>query len=273
VSTIDMDLIDDEEEDMVGNESFHSAPIQQRLIFPAYQPAEFRTQPAQPQQYPAQPQQYPAQPRSEPLRSEGAKPLQQYPAQPQQYPAQPSSKPLELRSDTLLHSTPIELRREGAKPLIQDKDYLYRAFVLYFDNPMFAKVNDASEPYALYYARVKSLLSNPRYLIVITESDYAVKGYKQKLSELAWKSFQLRTINKEIVCPEVSYSKENNGIFDDEIILQQRDKLAEKVIYQCKFNPLTVELLPSKKGSINDYPDKSTLEDAMDSFQCVIYFS
>ena len=156
---------------------------------------------------------------------------------------------------------------------IPNHDYLYKAFVLYFENAKFAKINDANENYALYYARVKSLLSNPRYLIVITKQDYFPKGYRQNLGELEWISFQLRTLNKEFPCPEVSYRKENNGIFDDEIILQQRDKLAEKVVYQCKYNPLMIELLPSKKGSIQDYPDKSTLEEAMDSFQCVIYFS
>jgi len=94
-----------------------------------------------------------------------------------------------------------------------------------------------------------------------------------KLSQLPWMSFQLRMLDKEFNVPEVSYRKENNGVFDDEIMLQKRDAVNKKVIYQCKFNPLTVELIPSKKGSIHDYPDHSTLEAAMDSFHCVLYFS
>ena len=112
-----------------------------------------------------------------------------------------------------------------------------------------------------------------RYLIITTLPDYLPKGTILKLNELQWKSFQLRVLEKEIPAPETSYSKQNNGVFDDEIILQKRDKLENKVIYQCKYNPLTVELLPNKKGSILDYPDKSTLESAMDTFHCVIYFS
>ena len=226
-----------------------------------YQQAQQAQQAQQQQeQTPIATQQHPAQPKYQPV------------YQPQQ--AQPVYQPQQqAQSEVKKEQTSIRNIQELPKDEPKDKEYLYKAFVLYFDNPTFIKTNEANDNYAVYHARVKSLLSNPRYLIVITESDYAPKGYKQKLNDMQWKSFQLRTINKEIVCPEISYTKENNGIFDDEIILQQRDKLAEKVIYQCRFNPLIIELLPSKKGSINDYPDKSTLEEAMDSFQCVIYFS
>jgi hypothetical protein len=135
------------------------------------------------------------------------------------------------------------------------------------------KYNDVHDNHSLYYARVQSMLSDPRYIVVVSDPDMRAKGSIVSLKDIPWKSFQLRIIEKEIQCPEIAYDKTNNGVFDDTIILVRRDKLQEKVIYQCKFNPLTVELLPTKKGSIMDYPEQSTLETAMDSFHCVLYFS
>lgn len=40
--------------------------------------------------------------------------------------------------------------------------------------------------------------------------------------------------------------KTNNGVFDEKILLFILNKLKEKVIYKCKFKPLTVELLQEK---------------------------
>ena len=144
---------------------------------------------------------------------------------------------------------------------------------MYFENPNFVKVNEATENFSLYYARVNSMISELRYLILITENDFHQKGTIKSLSKIPWRSFQLRVLQKEVKAPETSYKRNNNGVFDDEIQLTKRDKVENKVIYQCRFNPLTVELLPTKKGSIMDYPDKSTLEAAMDTFHCVIYFN
>jgi hypothetical protein len=117
------------------------------------------------------------------------------------------------------------------------------------------------------------MVSELRYLILITDNDFHQKGTLKQLSKIKWISFQLRVLSKEIAAPEINYKRHNNGVFDDQIQLVKRDKTENKVIYQCRFNPLTVELLPTKKGSIMDYPDQSNLEAAMDTFHCVIYFS
>jgi hypothetical protein len=154
-----------------------------------------------------------------------------------------------------------------------EKSLVYQAFELYFNNPQFIKTNSSSESYSIYYAKVQSMINEFRYLILTTTQDMAQEGTIRPLKELAWNSFQLRILDKEIHAPESSYSKTNNGVFDDEIVIQKRDKIDNKVIYQCKFNPLTVELLPSKKGTIQDYPDKATLELAIETFHCVMYFS
>jgi hypothetical protein len=154
-----------------------------------------------------------------------------------------------------------------------DKTLIYKAFEMYFNDPTFIKVNEPKDNFSLYYARVNSMISDLRYLILITENDYHQKGTLKKLSLIPWRSFQLRILQKEVQAPEITYKRSNNGVFDDQIQLIKRDKTDNKVIYQCRYNPLTVELLPSKKGSVMDYPDSSTLESAMDTFNCVIYFN
>ena len=172
-----------------------------------------------------------------------------------------------------MKETPTMMLPKPEKGNEVERDYVYKAFLLYFENPRFCKMNDIHDAYGLYYAKVTSMVHENRYLIVMTDKDYEPKGTIMTLQQLPWKSFQLRIIDAEFSVPEISYRKENNGVFDDEIILEKRDKISKKAIYQCKYNPLTVELLPSKKGTINDYPERATLEAAMDSFYCVLYFS
>lgn len=173
-----------------------------------------------------------------------------------------------IRPQSFPHIQPI------IKPVANPEHQLvYKSFETYFNNPKFIKTNETNDSFSLYYARVNCMLAEFRYLIVVTDQDNAPKGTIMYLNDLNWKSFQLRILSKEISAPEISYKRENSGLFDDEIKLIKRDKEAQKVMYQCRFNPLIVELLPTKKGSVMDYPDSSTLETAMDTFHCVIYFS
>jgi hypothetical protein len=182
-----------------------------------------------------------------------------------------SQRPGFYKNDEITETKPIPTPKKA--PVSDHKQLVYKAFDIYFNNPSLMKYNDVHDNHSLYYARVQSLLSDPRYIVVVSDPDMRAKGAIVSLKDIPWKSFQLRIIEKEIPCPDITYDKTNNGVFDDIIILVRRDKLQEKVIYQCKFNPLTVELLPTKKGSIMDYPEQSTLETAMDSFHCVLYFS
>ena len=42
------------------------------------------------------------------------------------------------------------------------------------------------------------------------DQDQAPMGTNISLSDLQWKSFQLRTLSKEVKAPEITYKKENN---------------------------------------------------------------
>lgn len=210
---------------------------------------------------------------------------QYYSAKPQDN--QPLHPPHQQQKPTGYHYQQIESIRPQSQPQLphysaltqsvmapidHEKQVVYQAFERYFMNPTFVKTNPVSDTYSLYYARVYCMLAEFRYLIAVTEQDNLPSGTEMKLHNLRWKSIQLRTLSKEVKAPECSYKKEHDGLFDSEIQLIKRDKTENKVMYQCTSQPLVIELLPTKKGSVHDYPDKATLETAMDTFQCVIYF-
>jgi hypothetical protein len=150
---------------------------------------------------------------------------------------------------------------------------VYRAFLLYFGNPVCTKINTENDQQSTYVVRVYSMLAEARYLVLITYQDFKPKGTTRKLVDLPWISFQTRVLSLDMNLDEHPLPRDNNGVFDNELTLLRRDKEKNKVVYQCFHNPLMVELLPSKKGSIFDYPDKVTLEAAVDTFQCVVYFA
>lgn len=152
-------------------------------------------------------------------------------------------------------------------------ELVYRAFLLYFGNPVCTKINSDQDQHSTYAVRVYSLLAEARYLVMITYQDLLPKGTNKLLSDIKWQSFQTRILSLDVNLEEHSLPKENNGVFDNMLTLRKRDTEKNKVIYQCFHNPLMVELLPSKKGSIYDYPNEVTLESAIETFQCVIYFS
>jgi hypothetical protein len=153
------------------------------------------------------------------------------------------------------------------------QDLVYRAFLLYFGNPECTKNNDAQANHSTYLVRIYSLLAENRYLFLIAEQDFQPRGTTRFLADIKWLSFQTRILSLDVSLEEHAPPKDNNGVFDNKLALRKRDKEAGKVIYQCFDNPLIVELLPTKKGSVHDYPEQVTLEAAVDTFQCVVYFA
>jgi hypothetical protein len=153
------------------------------------------------------------------------------------------------------------------------RDLVYRAFTLYYGNLPLTKINTTEEQHATYAAKMYSLLAEPRYLIVICYQDFLPKNTVKRLSEVKWESFQTRVLKSDLGIEEQSIPRENNGVFDDQITVYKRDKSENKVVYQALNVPLIVELVAGKKGSIVDFPDKATLEGALETFQCVVYFA
>jgi hypothetical protein len=153
-------------------------------------------------------------------------------------------------------------------------ELIYKAFLLYFGDAPCTKMNGASDQHSTYVVKVYSLLAETRYLVIITTQDMLPKYSVRQLRDLKWLSFQTRVMSIDVTLHyEHHLPAENNGVFDDMLVLMQRSKEQNKVTYQCRHNPLTVELIPTKKGSIYDYPDSARLESALETFHCVVYFS
>lgn len=150
---------------------------------------------------------------------------------------------------------------------------VYNGFNTYFGNPECTKINSDTEQHSTYAVRVSSMLSDNRYLLLVTKQDLLPKGTIKRLREIPWECFQARILKIELPVKEYSPPKENNGLFDDKVMLIQRDKENNKVVYQCTYNPLVVELIPRKNGSVYDFAKEATLEDAFETFNCVAYFS
>lgn len=153
------------------------------------------------------------------------------------------------------------------------RDLVYRAFSLYFGDAPLTKINSPDDQHATYAARIYSLLAEPRYLIVITYQDFEPNHTVKRLSQIPWESFQARVLKTDLGLEDISIPRENNGVFDDQITVYKRDKPNNKVVYQCLSIPVMVELVAGKKGSILDFPEKATLEGALETFQCVVYFA
>lgn len=153
------------------------------------------------------------------------------------------------------------------------RDLVYRAFNLYYGDLPLTKINSSEEQHATYAAKMYSLLAESRYLIVITYQDFEPIHTVKRLSQIPWESFQTRVLKNDLGLEDQSAPKENNGVFDDQITVYKRDRVNNKVVYQCLNIPVMVELVASKKGSILDFPDKATLEGALETFQCVVYFA
>jgi hypothetical protein len=153
------------------------------------------------------------------------------------------------------------------------RDLVYHAFTLYHGNLPLTKINSPDDQHATYAARIYSLLAEPRYLIVIAYQDFLPIRSVRNLGDIQWESFQTRVLKTDLGLDDQSIPKENNGVFDDQITVYKRDKAQNKVVYQSLNLPLMVELVASKKGSIVDFPQKATLEGALETYQCVVYFA
>lgn len=153
------------------------------------------------------------------------------------------------------------------------KRIIYNGFLHYFGNPECTKINSDTDQHSSYAVRTTSMLSENRYLLVILRQDLLPKGTVRRLKDIPWECFQVRVLKTDLIVGEYSPPKENNGLFDDKIMLVKRDRENNKVVYQCTYNPLIVELIPSKSGSVLDYPKEATLEEALNTSGCVIYFA
>jgi hypothetical protein len=151
-----------------------------------------------------------------------------------------------------------------------EKDYIYDSFSYYFDNPLMVKTKDIDN-YSMYICKIHCLLSKDyRYLIVFTDQDKNINGFKIPLKDIKWVSFQTRTLSDEH--PKLikhNYTPKRIHPFTSEINVVSRDK--DCVTYHAKDLNIIVVLLTQEKES-RFYQNKGTIASAFETYNTVISF-
>lgn len=135
-----------------------------------------------------------------------------------------------------------------------------------------------NETISIFHAKVGCMLClDNRYLVVITSNDRSRVGDKRNLSEVAWTSFQTRTIpdfnlNSN---PLIKGLKSQNITQMITQTLSDSIRLNEKKLDRCTYFantlPLKIELLFTEES--NSYAERGTIQSALDTYNCVINFS
>ena len=156
---------------------------------------------------------------------------------------------------------------EILEPFEPDLDVMYKAFTVFFNNPLMIKIKDVDR-FSMYMIKNYCLLSKEcRYIVCLIPKDNNEIGNKQNLSELRWISFQTRTLDSDHDLPPHSYNPIRGGPLDAEIIRIKSDKKSST--YKCNNFPFTVTLLHTKNSS-NEYVEKGTVVTALETFQTII---
>ena len=148
------------------------------------------------------------------------------------------------------------------------KEPVYKAFIQYFDNPIFTKIKNM-ENETMYMAKIRCLLMNiNRYLVVMCVLDKHPLGHHVKLSYLPWISFQTRSLESKYDILTTNYK--SKLLLNDPIILQKRHNTHTD--YICEKYKIKISLIHTIKN-MYEYPEGGTLKKALETYQTIICFS
>ncbi len=146
---------------------------------------------------------------------------------------------------------------------------LYDAFVYYFDNPNFVKVNN-TDIYSIYMCKLRVHLANTyRYLVCIVPRDVFFINTTRKQGDLHWVVFQTRSLTEpypELVARH-SYQPKRDNIFN--VILKQISTTENETKYISDKLPIEVSLLANDKN-LYDYPKEGPLNSALETFNTIV---
>ena len=148
-----------------------------------------------------------------------------------------------------------------------EKNMLYDSFVTYFNNPVMTKTKNTTEN-SIYMVKTMCMLSTKcRYLVAIIPLDKKPIGYKIKLSNLNWVSFQTRTlIGNFSNVGSVDYLPEKKGNLMSGI--ERISKNEKSSLYFCDNFPISITLI--NDDNINEYQSKGTIISALETYNTVI---
>ena len=149
------------------------------------------------------------------------------------------------------------------------KEDVYGAFVDYFGDITLRLIKNENG-WGVYAARTHSGLNQNRYIFVIVSSQ-SVSGEQATLNNLDWVSLQTRTTDDVHPVPthHIYLDEQKKEALPD--IITAVDRTADETIYVTDALPIKVRLLhdPKKKNHLQ-YPDKTRLYNAINTFRCVI---
>lgn len=146
---------------------------------------------------------------------------------------------------------------------------MYKAFVLYFNNPVVTKVIHSNQK-SVYAVKIKCLLNIGRYLILTKIADPFPLGYKRPLDSFMWDSLQTRSFEHppySISLDTHTYLPTNKFSMDQSITLNNVLTTIESMTYIASLFPIDVTLLLQKNSR---YGKNGKLASAIETYQTII---
>lgn len=144
----------------------------------------------------------------------------------------------------------------------------------YFSSLVFKKY-DIAEDYTTYIAAVTTYESTPKqkYVLVCVMNQDAILE-KARINNLRWFSITATDNIKPLTMypPQPFYKSQKDEDVSDEKVLVVKDRSYERTLYGITL-PLPVEVYLAhlvKKHSMMQFPDKLTLHQAINTYNCVI---
>jgi len=148
------------------------------------------------------------------------------------------------------------------------REYIYDAFVTYYENPTFTKIKEVKN-YSLYVCKMMCMLStHHRYVMVFVPIDNKPLGYEEKMKDLYWEFLHTRTLTDNHNIQPQTYKPRRFPPFMKHIELEHKDINGYE--YKVQDLPLKVYLLPKEKGKDPGYQSKAMFVIALEEYQTII---
>ena len=169
-----------------------------------------------------------------------------------------------------LHKSKVETttpKSTFVAPTITTNDPLNKLLSTYFGNPIVTKLKDTKGE-SHYYAKVKiQLLTENRYLIIITPLDKNPIGMSTPMGNLGWKSIQTRILKTRYNVGTFIY-KNSRDLNRYKLVLIKRD-----IVYTSYYNKelkLKVFVFHTTENNPYEYPDNPSLDAAVEQYQTIL---
>ena len=152
------------------------------------------------------------------------------------------------------------------------KEYVYKSFVEYFNNPIMSKIKDDHNSNLSVYAckTVCMLINKCRYIIATVQKDSYQIGTRFNLDEIEWVNFQTRVLEGKYNVPSHSFQSTSKFPMNSQITEYSKDENITS--YNCEHFKIKVHLLHTKDNNLWEYTRLGNLSSALETYQTIITF-